>query len=89
MHTCVATWIPCLFLRASLWKTAILTPSELNAWMLGSTFVDVSLAYTKFLTISVKMLSLGNTVGRRCNPFGNTVEIIKNMVIPIMRKHVT
>ena len=86
---CVVICNHLLFLSCSLLATAILIPKELNAWILGSTFVEVSFAYTKFFTMSVKMLSLGNTVGRRCNPFGNIVDITKNIVIPIIRNPVT
>ena len=60
-------------------------PIELNTWMLGSTFVGVSVLYRTF-TISVNILSRGNTVGLTFNAFGETVHMIRKIVIPENKK---
>lgn len=58
-----------LFRSVSQFVRDICIARELNTWMLGRIFVGVSVLYSHF-TISVKILSLGNSVGRMCWAFG-------------------
>ena len=60
-----AAFINFLFRSASQFVSDICIARELNTCMLGRIFVGVSVLYSHF-TISVKILSLGNSVGRMC-----------------------
>lgn len=66
---------------------AMPAPIELNTWMLGSTFVGVSVLYRTF-TISVNILSRGNTVGLKFNAFGKTVHMIRRLSYLKIKKHI-
>lgn len=57
---------------------------ELYTWMLGNRFEGVSMLY-KCETSPVKKFGFANTCGLSLCAFGNTVEIIKNIVMPVNR----
>ena len=54
----------CLFFNLAECIMAMCIPTELNTWILGQTFVEVSVEYRVF-TISTRKLSLTNVVGLR------------------------